>query len=124
LYISLPDENSTGVTVIGGGSAILFAADTAAVSKRGHRSQFPGITESITIQIPTLDGRIPDHTVLYLGPCNASQTTGLRDLATGTSLQAEPSIHIALDNMMEVMQANTTDNGEGNQSEERTVSDG
>jgi hypothetical protein len=80
--ITLPD-NSANITVTPGEDAILFVADTDDVSTGGHRSQYLGASESVLLQIPTLDGGIPGHTVLHTGPCTAQQYVGLRDLAVG-----------------------------------------
>ncbi|KAI2630909.1 hypothetical protein GGR54DRAFT_176218 [Hypoxylon sp. NC1633] len=82
-YITLPDDNSTSAYVTGGQFGLLFVADTADVSQKGHRTQYPGITETVALQIPTCDGRIPEHTVLHMGPCNVDEISGLRGLAAG-----------------------------------------
>ena len=53
------------------------------MSKEGHGSVFPGITETIFLQVPTRDGAVPEHTVLYESPCEAAEYGGLRAWATG-----------------------------------------
>lgn len=70
-YIALPGDNSTGAYIAGGRSGLLFAADTADVSRDGHSSMYLGTTESVYLQIPTRDGNIPRHTTLHMGPCVA-----------------------------------------------------
>ncbi|KAH8200811.1 hypothetical protein TruAng_005048 [Truncatella angustata] len=79
--ITLPENNSAKAYVTGGEFGLIFAADTADVSRLGHRTQYPGITETIAIQIPTKDNRVPAHTCLYDGACSAGEVVGLRGLA-------------------------------------------
>ena len=81
--ITLPDNTSASVTSAGGELGLLFAMDTASMSKEGHGSVFPGITETIFLQVPTRDGAVPEHTVLYESPCEAAEYGGLRAWATG-----------------------------------------
>jgi len=52
----------------GGRDGLIFVADTAGRSKEGHLTQYPGSKERTVLQIPTADGVIPPHTVLYKGP--------------------------------------------------------
>ncbi|RYP70509.1 hypothetical protein DL771_005446 [Monosporascus sp. 5C6A] len=77
-YITVPGDQSNDLYVTGG--EIIFVADTANVSRLGHRSQYPGVTESVILQIPTRYAEIPSHAVLHQGPCNASEVTGGRGL--------------------------------------------
>lgn len=84
-YITLPDDNQTSAYVNGGQFGLIFAADTKNVSREGHRTQYPGVTETIALQIPTKDGKIPKHRVLHLGPCSISEVTGARDYAVAIS---------------------------------------
>jgi hypothetical protein len=80
-HITLPDDNTTSAYVSGGEFGLIFAADTADVSKKGHRTQYPGVTETIALQIPTLDNKVPKHSVLHQGPCSISEITGVRNFA-------------------------------------------
>jgi hypothetical protein len=80
-YITLPGNNSTGAYVSGGEFGLIFAADTADVSAEGHQTQYPGITETVALEVPTKDGESPAHSVLHNGPCVAGETTGLRGTA-------------------------------------------
>lgn len=79
-YVTLPDDNTTSAYVSGGEFGLIFAADTADVSERGHRTQYPGVAETIILQIPVKDNEIPEHTVLHYGPCVANETSGFRGL--------------------------------------------
>ena len=65
--------NSTVEAYIQGGeNGLIFAADTADVSAKGHSTNYPSMEETRAIQIPT-GGTIPQHNVLYSGPCNGQQ---------------------------------------------------
>ncbi|KAI8948667.1 hypothetical protein F4801DRAFT_441893 [Xylaria longipes] len=80
-YITVPGDESTSVFVTGGQFGLIFAADTNDVSKEGHRTQYPGITETIALQIPTADGKVPKHNLVHEGPCSISEIAGLRSFA-------------------------------------------
>ncbi|KAK7754565.1 hypothetical protein SLS62_003347 [Diatrype stigma] len=87
--ITLPDDDSTSAHVAGGQFGLIFAADTADLSKKGHRTQYLGITETVALQIPTADGKVPEHSLLHMGPCGANETTGIRQFAVA-STSVEP----------------------------------
>ncbi|KAI2632618.1 hypothetical protein GGS26DRAFT_591058 [Hypomontagnella submonticulosa] len=93
-YITLPGGDGTSAIVSGGQFGLIFAADTADVSRKGHRTQYPGITETIALQIPTQDGKVPEHSVLHMGPCAVNEVAGIREFGTaGTSLdQVNPKV--------------------------------
>lgn len=61
-------------------SGLMFATDTADLSRLGHGSLFPGYTSTIILQIPTLDSKIPEHNVLHAGACTSNDTIGLAEL--------------------------------------------
>lgn len=86
--ITLPDNSTATITASAGGSAgqaLLFAKDTATVSRKGHGSHFPGVEEAVFLQIPTRRDALPDHVVLFdNGPCQAPEFAGLRSLAVGS----------------------------------------
>lgn len=68
--------NSTAEAFISGGkNGLIFAADTADVSAKGHATNYPSKAETRAIQIPT-GGTIPPHNVLYSGPCKGQQVMG------------------------------------------------
>jgi hypothetical protein len=83
-YITLPEDENTTAYVRGGEFGFIFAADVAGVSEVGHRTQYPGITETIALQIPTSDGEVPAHRVLHMGPCTAHEISGVRSLAVAS----------------------------------------
>ncbi|KAI1771914.1 hypothetical protein F4818DRAFT_428256 [Hypoxylon cercidicola] len=83
--LTLPDDDTVSVYVSAGEFGILFAADTADVSLRGHGSRAIGVTEVICLFIPTKDGEEPAHEVLHSGPCNADEAGGLREWILSSS---------------------------------------
>ncbi|KAG8163183.1 hypothetical protein KVR01_007661 [Diaporthe batatas] len=82
--ITLPDNSSTTLTTAGGEFGVLFATDTADLTEEGHGGFFPGPTESIVLQIPTKDNKIPKHRMLkHNEPCTVNEVAGLRSWALG-----------------------------------------
>ncbi|KAK5636429.1 hypothetical protein RRF57_012141 [Xylaria bambusicola] len=77
-YITLPDDDTAGAYISGGQFGLIFAADTEYISVKGHRTQYPGLTETVALRIPTADGKVPEHQVLHPGPCGASEIAGVR----------------------------------------------
>jgi len=70
--------NSTVEAFIEGGeNGLIFAADTADVSAKGHATNYPSKEETRALQIPT-GGTIPQHNVLYSGPCCGRELLGRR----------------------------------------------
>ncbi|ETS76209.1 hypothetical protein PFICI_11596 [Pestalotiopsis fici W106-1] len=81
--ITLPDNSSDSLTLTTGESGLLFAMDTPDISKRGHGNYIYGPAESIFLQIPTPNGSIPEHELIYSDkPCGAQEFSGLREQAT------------------------------------------
>ncbi|KAI1273268.1 hypothetical protein F5Y07DRAFT_259818 [Xylaria sp. FL0933] len=78
VYITLPDDDTTDAYIFGGPFGLIFAADTEDISTKGHRTQHIGQTESVVFEIPTADGKVPEHHVLHLGPCDAGEIAGIR----------------------------------------------
>ncbi|KAF3763240.1 hypothetical protein M406DRAFT_261022 [Cryphonectria parasitica EP155] len=83
-YITLPTDETTAAFV-SGEFGLIFAADTADVSRLGHRTQYSGITETVSIAMPTTDGMIPSHSRLHYGPCSTEEIAGYAFLASGLS---------------------------------------
>ncbi|KAI1092321.1 hypothetical protein F5B19DRAFT_492563 [Rostrohypoxylon terebratum] len=86
--ITVPNDNTTAY-VAPGETGIVFASDTPDVTTDGHRSQYLGVTESIIMQVPALDNKVPAHTVLHSGGCVTSEMSGLWELALGISLSSQ-----------------------------------
>ncbi|MCJ1325583.1 hypothetical protein MMC10_002246 [Thelotrema lepadinum] len=75
-HISLP--NSTEKAIVHGGKrGLLIAADTADISEHGHNTTYPSDENTISINIPTKNGKIPKHTCLYRGPCKDTEMLSL-----------------------------------------------
>ncbi|KAF8493995.1 hypothetical protein F5888DRAFT_1721520 [Russula emetica] len=70
-HITLPNS-TVNAYVPGGKNGLIFAADTAAVGASGHSTNYPSNSETIALQIPT-GGTIPQHNVLYSGPCKPAE---------------------------------------------------
>lgn len=71
--VTLPCSSATAV-VKGGKYGLIFAADTAAVSKLGHYTKYPSESEqTVGIAFPTADGKVPSHTVLHQGQCTEEE---------------------------------------------------
>ncbi|KAI0293514.1 hypothetical protein B0F90DRAFT_1398783 [Multifurca ochricompacta] len=68
-------NSSVQAFVPGGKNGVIFAADTADVSLKGHSTNYPSKEETRAIQIPT-GGIIPPHKVLYSSPCKSAQLQG------------------------------------------------
>ncbi|KAI1503942.1 hypothetical protein F5X99DRAFT_373939 [Biscogniauxia marginata] len=100
-YFTLPDDDTTSAYVSGGQFGLIFASDTAEVSLKGHRTQFPGTTETTVLLIPTYDNKIPDHHVLHMGPCGISEIAGMREaaLADTTSEPADSDTKAQADDL-------------------------
>ncbi|KAI1261136.1 hypothetical protein F5Y18DRAFT_210290 [Xylariaceae sp. FL1019] len=81
-HITLPDDPTASAYVIGGAFGLIFAADTADVSKQGHITRYPGVIETVALQIPTKNNFIPQHAVLHSGACTASEVAGIHSFAS------------------------------------------
>jgi hypothetical protein len=78
-YMTVPG-NSTGFYINGGEFGVVFEADTADISRQGHRSRYVGVSEVVAVQVPPSDGKIPEHTLLYHGFCQPEDLVGIRGL--------------------------------------------
>jgi hypothetical protein len=61
-------DGVTHATIHGGKDGFIFVTDTAERSAKGHSTRYPSDVATIALQIPT-GGIIPQHNVLYSGPC-------------------------------------------------------
>lgn len=51
-------------------SSVIIAADLNETSDvAGHFTEFPSYEETVLVQLPFLNDEVPEHTVLYDGPC-------------------------------------------------------
>ncbi|TFY77615.1 hypothetical protein EWM64_g6398 [Hericium alpestre] len=67
-HVTLPNATDEA-WIPGGRNGVLFAADVPSVSKYGHQTEYPSGDETLALQIPTADGKVPDHVVVHAGPC-------------------------------------------------------
>ncbi|KAF2423101.1 hypothetical protein EJ08DRAFT_567761, partial [Tothia fuscella] len=72
-HISIPNStlpaSQSEVWVQGGKYGTIIAVDTTAVSIGGHITEFPGGDDTVIAQFPFVDEKLPEHKVLYRGPC-------------------------------------------------------
>ena len=82
-HVTLPNSTDS-VYIHGGANGLIFAADTAERSTFGHLTNYPSSSETRVLQIPT-GGGIPNHKLLYSGPC---QNCDLEGRSYGSGLNA------------------------------------
>lgn len=81
--LTVASDNATEVVLTPGETSLLFFADTADVSQEGHGCYYPGVTETIFLQIPAVNNQVPEHTVVHENaPCSANEYAVLRGWAT------------------------------------------
>ncbi|KAI1409935.1 hypothetical protein F5Y13DRAFT_86930 [Hypoxylon sp. FL1857] len=102
IYITFYEDDNTAALVSGGQFGLIFVADTANVGRQGHRAQCPGTTETVALQIPTHDGKVPGHNVLHMGPCIASDIVCVYEspMAEMNLDHANPKIESYADNLL------------------------
>ncbi|KAI1774294.1 hypothetical protein F4818DRAFT_419524 [Hypoxylon cercidicola] len=102
-YITLPADANTSAVVPGGQFGLIFAADTKDVSREGHHTQYPGLTETITLQIPTEDGKVPQYSLLHMGPCIANDVAGIREFSMAGGMKLDSvgqEVEVRADNLL------------------------
>ena len=52
--------------ILGGGNGLILALDT---SGSGHITKYPSDETTLSIALPLVDGKVPEHVVLGSGPC-------------------------------------------------------
>ena len=72
MHSTLPNSRDE-FWINGGKNGLIFAADTAAVSKLGHITRYPGREQTTAIALPTAGGKIPAHRLLHQGPCSRDE---------------------------------------------------
>lgn len=61
-------EPTESLYVVTGVNPLIIAVDTDTRSP-GHLTFYPSDIETVALQVPFKDGKIPGHRVLYDGPC-------------------------------------------------------
>ncbi|KAF2673270.1 hypothetical protein BT63DRAFT_397038 [Microthyrium microscopicum] len=75
VHITLPNSKHEA-WLQGGQYGLLIAADLKNTSKSGHITDFPAKDQTVIAQFPIL-GDLPEHAVLYKGPCKLPELIGL-----------------------------------------------
>ncbi|KAI9779115.1 MAG: hypothetical protein M1816_003738 [Peltula sp. TS41687] len=79
-HATLPDSDQEAYFRSGyGSSGLIIAADTAAVSEKGHITRYPSDKETNLLAIPSAGGKVPDHIVLHDGPCDCDRKKNGKD---------------------------------------------
>ncbi|UNI19360.1 hypothetical protein JDV02_005546 [Purpureocillium takamizusanense] len=76
IHITLP-HGSDEAWVQGGKYGLIIAADTADVSKHGHRTRYPSAADTIGVQFPIKSGSDFKYKLLHHGACHETEMTGL-----------------------------------------------
>jgi hypothetical protein len=67
-HVTLPD-GSDEVWIMEGVNGLIVAADTTGI---GHYTEYPSDKETVALQIPFADGKVPAHDVLKEGACHST----------------------------------------------------
>lgn len=70
-HLTLPQDPSVELWLVGGKGGLLFATDTKGV---GHITRYPSDQETVALTAPFADEKIPEHEVINEGPCWGNQT--------------------------------------------------
>ncbi|KAH8719232.1 hypothetical protein GQ44DRAFT_712734 [Phaeosphaeriaceae sp. PMI808] len=70
-HITLPQDSSVDLWLVGGKSGLLFAVDTTGL---GHITRYPSDQETVAITAPFTENRVPEYEVLAEGACSGMQT--------------------------------------------------
>ncbi|KAF2192527.1 hypothetical protein K469DRAFT_717068 [Zopfia rhizophila CBS 207.26] len=72
-HVTLPTENphdGQELWITPDGNGLIVAADVEGV---GHFTEYPGEGESVALQVPFMDGKLPEHRVLNQGACGMEE---------------------------------------------------
>jgi hypothetical protein len=75
-HVTLPD-GSDEVWIVEGVNGLVVAADTVG---EGHHTAYPSDKETVALQVPFADGKVPDHKVLKQGACHSVSQVISREL--------------------------------------------
>ncbi|KAF2023705.1 hypothetical protein EK21DRAFT_80253 [Setomelanomma holmii] len=70
-HVTLPQDNTADIWIVGGKGGLLFATDTTGV---GHITTYPSDQETVALVAPFAGGVIPSFEVQNEGPCLGKQT--------------------------------------------------
>ncbi|OCK84767.1 hypothetical protein K432DRAFT_319778 [Lepidopterella palustris CBS 459.81] len=81
IHIRIPNstlsQEKSEAWIHGGRYGIIIAADTAEKSKSGHIAEFPSADETVLAEFPVAGDSIPEHSLLYTGPCKMADLIGV-----------------------------------------------
>lgn len=81
IHFKIPDStlgpSESEAWIAGGRYGLIIAADLPSISHYGHFAEFPSDAATVLVQVPTADGKIPDHDILHQGPCGWEDLIGL-----------------------------------------------
>jgi hypothetical protein len=77
--------------VMKGVNGLLVAADVTGV---GHYTNYPSNKQTVALQFPFIDGKVPDHTVLHRGACKANSQLKLADKNMGAMRSGPKRQHL------------------------------
>jgi hypothetical protein len=70
-HITLPQDPTKDLWIVGGKGGLLFAVDTQGL---GHLTTYPSDRETVAIAVPFQDGAVPEYEVVKDGACEGLQT--------------------------------------------------
>jgi len=70
-HITLPDDTTQDLWLVGGAGGLVFATDTAGA---GHITTYPSDQLTVGVVAPFEGGRVPAYEVLGEGACEGAQT--------------------------------------------------
>jgi hypothetical protein len=77
-HVTLPD-GSDEVWIMEGVNGLIVAADTTGI---GHHTAYPSDKETVALQIPFADGKVPAHKILKQGACHSASQVISYDSST------------------------------------------
>ncbi len=76
--ITLPAPSTVEVWIQGGKYGLIYADDTAAVSARGHRTEYLSGADTVALTAPIGEGvQQLKHVLLHGGPCTGAEVAGI-----------------------------------------------
>lgn len=70
-HLTLPQDESAELWIMGGKGGLLFAVDTLG---SGHVTRYPSDQDTVAITAPFADGEVPEYEVVADGACLGEQT--------------------------------------------------
>ena len=81
VHFTLPNSSfgslESEAWIEGGRYGLVIAADIPSKSRLGHFAEFPSDVATVLVQVPTENGEVPEHDILYAGPCGWEEMINL-----------------------------------------------